>query len=144
MTGNQSVALGGAVRIGNTATINVRNSIIWNNYDSTTDNTATSSINLNGGTYTQTNSLVQNFSAGTNGNLNTDPLFITDTDPTTAPTASGNAHLMDISIAIDKGDNNFVTPAIKDLDGRERIVNTTVDMGAYEYFVELVFKDGFE
>ena len=144
MTGNRANGMGGAIAISGSATLNLRNSIIWNNYDITTDTTATSSIHVNGGTYTQINSLVQNFGTSGVGNLDEDPLLLIDTDPTTAPTTLGNAHLMRISIAIDKGDNNFITPATKDLDGRKRIVNGSVDMGAYEHFDEQVFKDGFE
>ncbi|MCF6318914.1 MAG: hypothetical protein L3J83_06510 [Proteobacteria bacterium] len=141
-TGNKAADLGGAISMTNTATLNIQNSIIWNNQDSTAS-TPSSSININGGTYTQTNSLVQYFGTTGTGNLDEDPLFIMDTDPLAAPTSMGNARLMNISIAIDAGDNSFVTTGT-DLDGRARIFNTTVDMGAYEFFEEQVFSDGFE
>ncbi len=142
MTGNHAVELGGAIRIPSTATLNLRNSIIWNNNDSTSDTTATSSINLNGGNYSQTNSLVQNFGTDGVGNLDEDPLFRIDSNPSTAPTTDGNARLMTVSIAIDAGDDTAVTTMF-DLDGEERIQGAAVDMGAYE-FVDLIYTNGFE
>ncbi len=141
-TGNKTIGLGGAISMTSTTTLNIKNSIIWNNQDSTAS-TPSSSININGGTYTQTNSLVQYFGTTGTGNLDEDPLFIMDTDPLAAPTSMGNARLMNISIAIDAGDNGFVNTDF-DLDGNNRIFNTTVDMGAYENIPELVFIDGFE
>ncbi len=132
MTGNLAAATGGAIYIFN-ATLNLRNSIIWNNHDSTTNTTAASSIAVLSTTYTQTNSLVQNFGTGGVNNLDGDPLFITNTDPATAPTLLGNAHLNVGSPAINQGDNSLVTPLITDLDGNTRILDTTVDMGAYEF-----------
>ncbi|MFK8013253.1 MAG: beta strand repeat-containing protein, partial [Marinicellaceae bacterium] len=131
MTGNLAVGSGGAININN-ATLNVRNSIIWNNHDNTTDTTASSSINLSSTTFTQTNSMVQNFGTSGVGNLDVDPLFITNTDPTTAPTALGNARLQYPSMSIDTGDNSFVTSGSMDLDNTDRIFNGIVDMGAYE------------
>lgn len=133
MTGNLATNSGGAINLTNSVTLNIRNSIIWNNHDSTTDTTVSSSIHVNGGTYTQTNSLVQNFPTSGVGNLDVDPLFITDTDPSTAPTSLGNAHLNVGSPAINMGDNSLVTPLITDLDGNSRIQDTTVDMGVYEF-----------
>ena len=132
MTGNHAVNSGGAIYIFN-ATLNLRNSIIWNNHDSTADTTATSSINVALTTYTQTNSLVQNFPTGGVGNLDVDPMFITNIDPSDAPTLLGNAHLNIGSPAINQGDNSFVNPLITDLDGNTRILDTTVDMGTYEF-----------
>jgi predicted outer membrane repeat protein len=132
MTGNLAAGSGGAISLANSVTLNLRNSIIWNNHDSTTDTTVSSSIHVNGATYTQTNSLVQNFPTSGVGNLDVDPLFITNTDPTTAPTALGNARLQYLSMSIDAGDNGFVTLGSMDLDNTDRIFNGTVDMGAYE------------
>jgi hypothetical protein len=47
--------------------------------------------------------------------------------------AGGNYHLQSISPCIDKGDNSYVPiDAPQDLDGKARIVNGRVDIGAYE------------
>jgi predicted outer membrane repeat protein len=60
------------------------------------------------------------------GNINADPLFA---DP-----CDGNYHLRPHSPCINKGDNSAVPPSVTfDLDGNERIMFHTVDMGAYEF-----------
>ena len=51
--------------------------------------------------------------------------------PGLADIAHGNYHLQIGSPCIDAGDNDFVSAGV-DLDGNPRIVNGTVDMGAYE------------
>jgi predicted outer membrane repeat protein len=67
------------------------------------------------------------------GNLEVDPLFVELIDPEHAPTTGGDLHLQPGSPAIDTGDNELVPPGVStDLDGNARIVNGTVDMGAYE------------
>ncbi|MCX5639026.1 MAG: right-handed parallel beta-helix repeat-containing protein, partial [Planctomycetota bacterium] len=59
------------------------------------------------------------------GNINMNPLF-------SAP-ASEDYHLLAGSPCIDTGDSSAVPPSVTtDLDGKPRIVNGTVDMGAYE------------
>ncbi len=60
------------------------------------------------------------------GTILADPLFI---DPD-----SDDFHLQVGSPCIDTGDNSVVDPNATDLDGNPRIVNGTVDMGAYEFF----------
>ncbi|BAU63449.1 hypothetical protein STA3757_08130 [Stanieria sp. NIES-3757] len=58
------------------------------------------------------------------GNIDSDPLFIDG--------KAGNFRLQANSPGIDRGNNEFVTSKI-DLDGNQRIINQTVDLGAYEY-----------
>ncbi len=59
------------------------------------------------------------------GNINADPLF---TNP-----AGDDYHLESGSPCINVGDNNAVPPSVvTDLDGNPRIIDGTVDMGAYE------------
>ncbi len=65
------------------------------------------------------------------GNINLDPLFTVPIDASFAPTTTGNYRLQAGSPAIDAGDNSAVT-VTTDLDGQPRLVNGTVDMGAYE------------
>ncbi|RKY13364.1 MAG: hypothetical protein DRP82_05480, partial [Planctomycetota bacterium] len=55
-------------------------------------------------------------------------------DPQFVDAANGDYHLKDTSPCIDAGDNSLVPSGVdKDLDGNPRIVNGTVDIGAYEY-----------
>lgn len=56
--------------------------------------------------------------------LNVDPLFVN--------AAQGDLRLQACSPAINAGINSANT-GLTDLDGNDRIVNTTIDMGAYEY-----------
>jgi predicted outer membrane repeat protein/parallel beta-helix repeat protein len=58
--------------------------------------------------------------------ISVDPLFV---DP-----AIGDYHLLPDSPCIDVGNNSaFPTSVLTDLDGKSRIINDTVDMGAYEF-----------
>ena len=59
------------------------------------------------------------------GNIAEDPCFI---DP-----ASGDFRLEVFSPCIDAGDNDYADAEGFDLDGKDRILNGTVDMGAYEH-----------
>ena len=63
---------------------------------------------------------------GIQGNISSDPLFVDN--------AVANYHLQPGSPAIDTGNNtvSIGLPAT-DLDGNPRVVNTTVDMGAFEF-----------
>jgi len=128
----------------------VRNSILWNNQDSSGTGTITATIFLtNNATITLMHSLAQGTgdsnnwtldSSFVNGgdNIDTDPLFILDINPSTAPTTAGNLRLQTGSPAIDVGDNTFMVGVLTDLDGEPRITDgdgdfvEIVDMGAYE------------
>ena len=61
-------------------------------------------------------------------------------DPCFVDAANGNYHLMEDSPCINAGGNSYVTSAL-DLDGNDRIVNDTVDIGCYEYIKENVASD---
>lgn len=141
-TGNSAVEEGGAIHIKEELiNITINNSIIWNNEDNSGIGTADSSV-FGIGIFNNSYSLIQGFGTTGTGNLDEDPLFVTDTDPTMAPTSAGNSRLMPVSIAIDAGDDTVVT-TLYDLDGEDRIQNASVDMGAYEY-TDLIFANGFE
>jgi len=64
--------------------------------------------------------------------LNVDPQFVQPISATLAPTTTGDYHLRRGSPLINAGNNLSVTTAT-DLDGRPRVIDGRVDMGAYEY-----------
>lgn len=70
---------------------------------------------------------------GKNGCITLDPLF---TDP-----ATGNYMLKAGSPCINAGSNDYVNTA-HDLSGNPRIIGTTVDMGAYEFYTDDGDEDG--
>ena len=58
--------------------------------------------------------------------VSSDPLYV-DAD-------NGDYRLQETSPVIDEGSNGYIPSDVStDLDGNARIVNVTVDMGAYEY-----------
>ncbi len=65
------------------------------------------------------------------GNIDTDPMFVTLVEPSTAPTALGNLRLKIKSPAINARNNGHVS-VLFDPDSNERIVAGKVDMRAYE------------
>jgi predicted outer membrane repeat protein len=106
--------------------VKVANSILWDN--------GLSPLANNGGTTTITYSLFEGpFPTGTDSmgmtNKHVDPLFISPTD----------LRLDACSPAINSGFNDSIPAGVTvDLDGNARIIETTVDMGAYEYQVPYV------
>jgi predicted outer membrane repeat protein len=109
---------GGGLFYRASGTVSVYNSIFWNN---TRGNSVPDQI---GGSITITNSIVQNGYATGTSILMTDPLF--------ENALNDSLQLKASSSAIDIGNNARVTTD-KDLGGDNRIYNTTVDLGAYEY-----------
>ncbi|WDF46201.1 BspA family leucine-rich repeat surface protein [Chryseobacterium sp. KACC 21268] len=124
ITGNRG-ASGGAMYNENSPQVKLYNTVIYGN-SSGINNITNSTIQ---------NSLIQELSSTTNGNLNgsTNPLFVNP--------SSGDYRLQSTSPVIDKGSNtlynanggNLTTD--KDLAGNSRLNGTTIDMGAYEYTV---------
>lgn len=105
----------------------ISNSIIWQNGG---DPAGSQEVENDNGSATIDHSIVRGGYTGT-GNLNQDPLF-------TYTVGSRDPDAWDVtplpgSPAIDAGDNAVVpTGVTTDLAGSARIVNGTVDMGAYE------------
>ena len=137
-SGNAAATSGGAVfnqLNGNPVTF--ANTIIWNNSVRGTTTPSDASV-ANSTATTFSYCLIQNFNPpSAAGNLDgtdpaNDPLFVTPITIGTAPTSTGNLHLLRGSPAIDAGDQSFNVET-NDLDGLARVVGGNIDMGAYEF-----------
>lgn len=141
---NRSNARGGAFYAESGSAQRFVNCIFWENQ--TADSTTSTFATLIGSPYETPparfrNCIVANSggSAAWNtlsgydegGNLDADPRFLIPLSPVTAPSATGDFQLVRLSPALEAGDN-AETSAAADLAGAPRIVNGTVDMGAYE------------
>ncbi|TKC63648.1 DUF1565 domain-containing protein [Pedobacter hiemivivus] len=114
--GTATLSYGGAVyRSGGTATIN--NSIFWGNKrgNDVLDQ-------MNGGLIVGTSIVQSGYAAGTDIKIG-DPMFVN--------AATDDLQLKGGSLAIDAGNNNWQA-FDKDLSGNPRVVNGTIDLGAYE------------
>ncbi|MCC6762096.1 MAG: hypothetical protein IT252_12815, partial [Chitinophagaceae bacterium] len=120
--GNAVAVTGAAMYTFGTVSPKVTNSIIWGN--------GSGIQNAGGATPIVTNSIVQGGYAGT-GNVNADPAFMQQ--PAIGLGQLGDLRLLFCSPARNAG-NNAALPIGTSLDlaGFNRIVSTTVDMGAYE------------
>lgn len=68
------------------------------------------------------------------GNITSNPLFVDIDGLDNIPgNEDDNLHLLEGSPCIDTGNNEYVLQPSTDLDGKPRIINGTVDRGAYEY-----------
>ncbi|MCL2640609.1 MAG: dockerin type I domain-containing protein [Phycisphaerales bacterium] len=131
ITGNSSGGFGGGIY--NTGTLTINNTIVAGNLsfysqkDIYNSGTITGSNNLIGINTGQT-ALVN----GSNGNIvgtASSPI-----NPSFVNAAQGDYRLAAGSPAIDKGSNALIPSGITtDLDGKPRIINGIVDIGAYEY-----------
>jgi hypothetical protein len=127
-SGNTAGSWGGGMEH-SSSNSTLTNVIIWGN-------TAPSSAGIShyGGTLTVTYSNIQDVYPGT-GNINDNPLFVDADGPDNiVGTLDDNLRLQSVSPSINTGNNAAVpTGVTTDLEGKPRIQNGTVDMGAYEY-----------
>ncbi|MFC1635813.1 LamG-like jellyroll fold domain-containing protein [Planctomycetota bacterium] len=131
-TGNLAQGSGGGVWI-NDSRAKLTNCILWGN-------TATSGLQL---ALHRNSSVVIDYCDLKGGlpGIDVDPssfvtwgLGNTDADPLFVNAANADYHLQASSPCIDAGDNSAIPAGvIVDLDGNPRIINSIVDMGAYEY-----------
>ena len=120
--GNMALLEGGGMFINDTSVPTINNSVFWGNQPDS----------LGGpGIPVVTFSDVEGGSIG-NGNIDADPLFVdADGADDVVGTDDDDLRLSDGSPCIEAGDSSLVTESIE-LDGNARIVNCSVDMGAYE------------
>jgi len=106
--------------------VQVANAIIYGNANGIED--------VSGSVSTVTYSIVQNTFAGVGNLINVDPLFTNAPAFATAPFVGGNYTLQPCSPAINAGINDSIPAGvITDYSNNNRIYNSVVDMGAYEY-----------
>ncbi|MEL7118969.1 MAG: hypothetical protein AAFO07_05995, partial [Bacteroidota bacterium] len=152
-SGNTALSDGGGMFNVGSASPQISNTIIWNNQENGSTTAIGASIdNFDTGSIPEiSNSIIAN--SGGSGSWNTalgqdddenkdvNPDFIDPIDPINAPTNDGDFRLSIGSMAIDMGDNSVVTSppflendqnVIIDLAGNARILDGTVDIGAYE------------
>lgn len=124
----------------NSSKADITNVIMWNN----SANKGLSIRNVNSSGATIRNSIIEpvnssissdNTSSATFDSVsNSDPLLVTPVDPATAPTGSGDLRIKLGSPAIDAGKTSALPAGIStDLDGKPRVSNGTVDIGAFEF-----------
>lgn len=144
-SGNKAQIGGAMYNYGDDSSISnpeMRNSVLWNNQDNSGTITIKANIYNDNADITLTHSLAQGTGGSSSwtsdasfvdggGNIDTNPMFITPVNPSSAPTTSGNLRLQSGSPAINAGKNEFVTVST-DLDGNNRILGCIVDMGAFE------------
>ncbi len=141
--GNAAGGSGGGMYNETSSAPLIKNCILWGNMDNTgtatagaqisnvTDSVPVISYTLIQGSGGSGAAWVSALGVDGGGNLDADPQLITPVDAATAPTAAGNLRLTFGSPAMDAGNNAAVLSAV-DLDGKPRIVDPAVDMGAYE------------
>jgi len=140
-TGNWTSSYGGAI-YNSSSNPGLTNCVIWNNRQKTTTTDAGSSIYNSGSTPVITYSLVANMQPSGAGNIDdspTNPLnnpdFSTPLDPSTAPSTSGDFHLIGTSPCIGAGTNTGAPLTDIEENDRPLPAGSNSDMGAYENFL---------
>ncbi|MGI9244544.1 MAG: choice-of-anchor Q domain-containing protein, partial [Verrucomicrobiales bacterium] len=148
--GNEAIRGGGALLSTNGWGAYLYNSIIWNNLAAGASDSSSATLALySDSEFFAYNSLVANsggsgnwnpnFYADRGGNIDADPLFLLEVDPSQAPTTGGDLRLLPGSPAIGAGHNDLIATGVEtDQRGAPRIVGDTVDMGVFENLPELI------
>ncbi|MCO5248596.1 MAG: right-handed parallel beta-helix repeat-containing protein [Chitinophagales bacterium] len=124
ISGNRSTNNGAVYNLNNSNPVTL-NSIIWNNSTLFENTNSSNTIRY---------SLVTGIDTfDGNHNMNTNPFFYNAIPFSSAPIIGGNFRLQPCSQALDAGSNaNLPMNINQDILGNQRIVNSTVDMGAVE------------
>jgi hypothetical protein len=142
ISGNTATNGGGMANFSSSSPT-IINTIFWGNKKGTNSTVSGADIYTSGSSSTTiTYSLTQlNSTYGTNSTNNvtsgSDPLFIDASDPDGADdiwmTKDDGLKLKSTSPAVDAGLNSSISGYSTDILGTARVVNTTVNMGAYEF-----------
>ncbi|PQJ19205.1 T9SS type A sorting domain-containing protein [Nonlabens tegetincola] len=126
--------------------LNINNSIFWQN----TTNGVAATRDISNGSNATYDVFIRNSIAKVSSNAGTTGTFNT-TNVTTLDPATDNLNLSTdykptsaSTFIIDQGDNAYYDVALfgnSDLSGNDRVVNTTIDLGAYEYNSTLGLSD---
>lgn len=122
---------GGGIYYGATAILNLRNSIMWGNKKGASNQIrGTGTTNLNHNIIEGGKGQV----AGTVNVINDDDTDAKNSNPLFVDNVVDNYKLQTGSPAINAGDNALIPAGTTtDVKGESRILNTTVDLGAYEF-----------
>jgi hypothetical protein len=144
MSGNYAASVGGAIANNNlsgTVSPQIINSVIWGNSTNggqIANNTATpvfsySNIEGSGGSQSWNTS----YGTDNGNNIDVDPMFVTMPDYNQAPNVTADLKLQEGSPSVNAASPDTTGLALPgyDLGGNPRIMNDTVDMGAYETFI---------
>ncbi|MDD2983891.1 MAG: choice-of-anchor Q domain-containing protein [Crocinitomicaceae bacterium] len=105
-----------------------RNTIIFGN--TATNGTGWNpQVTIDNSTANLFNNIIQNWTGGSNGNLNAGSVTTTDLF---VNYASDNFRLNAGSVVVDAGNNTYISTVSTDLGGNTRIQNSVVDLGAFE------------
>ena len=132
-TGNRAGSYAGGILT--SGSIEVYNSILWNNMGGTATNETAQIYPVGSPGLTVWATCFQGFTNlqyRLRGNLDVEPQFYTAVNPANAPTTNGNFHLLECSSLINAGSNVYVGTISTDFDGNARVFDANVDMGAYE------------
>jgi parallel beta-helix repeat protein/predicted outer membrane repeat protein len=125
-SGNSADYCGGGIYNGGSSGPKITNCIFWGD--------APEEINFDSGTIDVAYNDIQGGWPG-EGNIDADPCFVElGNRDANGVWIDGDYHLLPGSPCIDTGDPNYIAePNETDLDGRPRVINGRIDMGAYEY-----------
>jgi hypothetical protein len=150
MSGNLANNQGGGIYNVNNSAPTLANAIIWHNQAAGSTTLPSASISNSNATPVISFSLIAN-SGGSSGwdvalgvdgghNIDANPLFVDMPDPGAAPTGAGNLRLQAGSPAINAGDPDTDLSLFPggsgnpvDLDGKPRVLDGRIDLGAYEH-----------
>ncbi len=129
------------------AVANIYNNLILNNTSSTCTDMYINEDEDNDYNYSTVNLFHSDFDWSENGSCFSYPSFrgqidvsnLNNVNPLFIDPANGNYRLDALSTVVDAGANGAPGMSAVDKDGNPRIINTTVDMGAYEYLLEASF-----